>query len=59
MKPYPCGHLRTDANTRVRRRYDRPGTVARVCRICTYAMVRKAPSSIRRNRKERGTTGRQ
>lgn len=33
MKPYPCGHPRTDANTRVRRRYDRPGTVARVCRI--------------------------
>lgn len=45
MRPYPCGHPRTDANTVVKRRKDRPCGVARRCKICAEALKRQTPSA--------------
>lgn len=52
MIPYPCGHPRTDANTIVKPRKDRPVGVQRRCKTCWAARIRKTPSYTPVNRKK-------
>lgn len=37
MRPFPCGHPRTDANTRLKRKHPKPSPMSRVCRTCENA----------------------
>lgn len=39
MIPYPCGHPRTDANTKVRSRPHAEGKKQRICRECARRLV--------------------